>query len=345
MISIKKYIILTSIVLILSLICISSVSAANFDDDASSENLLKTNEETTITDNGKNDISLNGKQTESYGNKVTGPNVNNAANDMSFRELYEAIEKAGTAGNNYTLNGNVTQAESGDIKEGIVVRYNNMVIDGAGYTIDAKGMARIFDITGKNVVLKNFKFINAKGDLGGAIKSNDVIQIIDCEFINCHATTTAGAIYLTGNNCNISHCNFTNCSSDMEVGTVYVGRINTNIESCIFENNYANDKGGALYVQTNANGTVVRNCTFNNNSDFLNYGAAIYWNANDGIIDNCTFIGNIVNENGGAIYINLGTGNNITNSRFEDNKAKRGAGILTNGENTTIENCTFLNIL
>ena len=375
MISIKKYIILTSIVLILSLICISSVSAANFDDDASSENLLKTNEETTITDNGKNDISLNGKQTENYGNKVTGPNVNNAENDMSFTDLEAAIEKAQAKGTNYTLTGNVIYDTDIDNPGAITIQQANMVIDGAGYTIDAKGMTGIFKITGTNVLLKNLKIINAKDDNGGAllIYGNNS-KIIDCEFINCNAINEAGAIYSNGSNCNISYCNFTNCSSNNYTGAVFINGENSTIDSCNFENNTAYTSAGALGVGRVDN-VKVRNCTFNNNYITIDtmedgFGGAIYWNNNtggiienstftnnnakfcaaaicwcgyDGVINNCNFIGNNVYENGGAIYLYLGTGNNITNSRFEDNRAKRGAGILTNGENTTIENCTFLN--
>lgn len=375
MISIKKYIILTSIVLILSLICISSVSAANFDDDASSENLLKTNEETTITDNGKNDISLNGKQTESYGNKVTGPNINNAENDMSFTDLEEAIEKAQEKGTNYTLTGNVIYDTDIDNPGAITIQQANMVIDGAGYTIDAKGMTGIFKIIGTNVLLKNLKIINAKDDNGGAllIYGNNS-KIIDCEFINCNAINEAGAIYSNGSNCNISYCNFTNCSSNNYTGAVFINGENSTIDSCNFENNTAITSAGALGVGRVDN-VKVRNCTFNNNYITIDtmedgFGGAIYWNNNtggiienstftnnnakfcaaaicwcgyDGVINNCNFIGNNVYENGGAIYLYLGTGNNITNSRFEDNRAKRGAGILTNGENTTIENCTFLN--
>ena len=247
MISIKKYIILTSIVLILSLICISSVSAANFDDDASSENLLKTNEETTITDNGKNDISLNGKQTENYGNKVTGPNVNNAENDMSFTDLEAAIEKAQAKGTNYTLTGNVIYDTDIDNPGAITIQQANMVIDGAGYTIDAKGMTGIFKITGTNVLLKNLKIINAKDDNGGAllIYGNNS-KIIDCEFINCNAINEAGAIYSNGSNCNISYCNFTNCSSNNYTGAVFINGENSTIDSCNFENNTAYTSAGAL---------------------------------------------------------------------------------------------------
>ncbi len=96
----------------MSLICISSVSAANFDNDTSSENLLTNNEETTITDNDKNDIDINENiQTETPENKYTEPNtINNAENDMSFRDLQNEINTAEQAGTNYTLKGNVSFA-------------------------------------------------------------------------------------------------------------------------------------------------------------------------------------------------------------------------------------------
>ena len=62
-----------------------------------------------------------------------------------------------------------------------------------------------------------------------------------------------GAIFLTGNNCNISNSVFTNCSVDSTVenssgGAIYVLGNNTNILNCNFTNNSAIEDGGAIYI-------------------------------------------------------------------------------------------------
>ena len=78
----------------------------------------------------------------------------------SFTELNTIIYgKTGTINltKNYTYN-------SGDsaLKDGIKITNDNVIIDGKGYTIDASNSARVFEITGNNVVLKNIIIKNAQ---------------------------------------------------------------------------------------------------------------------------------------------------------------------------------------
>ena len=54
----------------------------------------------------------------------------------------------------------LSDGEESEYKNGIKLDVNDIVIDGKGYAIDACGKARIFDCTGKNIIVKNIIFKN-----------------------------------------------------------------------------------------------------------------------------------------------------------------------------------------
>ncbi|AWX31698.1 toll/interleukin-1 receptor domain-containing protein [Methanosphaera sp. BMS] len=70
--------------------------------------------------------------------------------------------------------------------DGIVIKKDNITIEGNNHTIDANGKVRIFEIKGKNVTLKNITFKNGyANDFGGAIRNEEgQINLINCKFIN-----------------------------------------------------------------------------------------------------------------------------------------------------------------
>ena len=139
----------------------------------------------------------------------------------------------------------------------------NIVIDGKGHTIDAKGFSRIFQLTGNHeVTLKNIVFINGfAGDnyYGGAIYSGR----------NQHVTLT------------VDNCTFRNNSANLNRdssrgGAIYLrtsrGLI---INNSRFENNSAY-YGGAIYGDR----YVIDNCNFTGNKAYR--GSAIYSYAESG---------------------------------------------------------------
>ena len=92
---------------------------------------------------------------------------------------------------------------------GILISKDNFTINGNGHTINGNGQARIFNIAGENVILRNITFINAyTPDNGGAILSIGNITIISCNFTNNTARGYGGAISGITGKLNISECDF-----------------------------------------------------------------------------------------------------------------------------------------
>ena len=187
-----------------------------------------------------------------------------------------------------------------DFEDGILIDHN-IIIEGNGHTIDARGYSRIFKIVRNDidVVIKNINFINgwAYDECGGAILGN-------CKVINC--TFKNNTIGFSGRG-----------------GAMYGGfAIN-----CLFEDNneYCPDAhesvAGAMY-----GGTAI-GCIFRNN-----------FAGNGGAVCNCTvedslFEGNNAQENGGAAY-----NSTVKNSHFRLNIAKNNGGAACN---CTVENSHF----
>ena len=143
--------------------------------------------------------------------------------DGSFTDLRTLIGSA-SAGSVITLDRNYVYT-NGDSRDGILID-KSITIDGAGYTIDAKHNARIFDIyryqTALTVTLKNLHLINGNASrstsynpYGGVIYShggNNRVTVTNCSCINNTAGTSTnsngGVFYIAGGTFNATHCEF-----------------------------------------------------------------------------------------------------------------------------------------
>ena len=168
-----------------------------------------------------------------------------------------------------------------------------------------------------------------------------------------------GAIFLTGNNCNISNSVFTNCSVDSTVenssgGAIYVLGNNTHIVNCNFTNNTASEDGGAIYIEG-------KDCTLNN-TVFIgnvahNDGGAIEWNGDNGVIYDLTASGNYADcgnggSKGGTLLIagnnmvldKLNISNTFVNGEdYTGSSAVQGGALALSGNNCNITNSSFTN--
>ena len=95
--------------------------------------------------------------------------------------------------------------------------------------------------------------------------------IADCDFINCSAVGSAGAIYWLNNNKNstIINCNFINITGKWGGAIRWDYSADGKIISCKFINDTATDLGGAIYWRTSDGGEISDcsfiNCTSENN--------------------------------------------------------------------------------
>ncbi|WP_297899187.1 transglutaminase domain-containing protein [Methanobrevibacter sp.] len=160
-----------------------------------------------------------------------------------------------------------------------------------------------------SLLIENCSFKNCYGDSGSAIyvfeDSNSAI-IRDCTFINNHAANTGDNSYTVGG------------------AVISQGSDNFKVINCYFENNTALTYGGAIGLRNNGLGAEITNCTFVNN--FAPDGGAIYVLASV-TITGSTFKNNRASNNGGAIFTTGSNSLNISNSKFESNKAKTGGAL------------------
>ena len=281
--------VLIVICLILSiLISISVVSAADNNTDIISIN----------NDDNGNVLSIN----SSNNNEVL-----KAANDGSFADLNTKIN--GGSSTNIVLDRDYTYNSNDKIKDGIAISKNNIVIDGKGHKIDAKGKTRIFNITGTTVTLKNIIFTNGNHNIGGAVRGyGDNLRIINCTFTDNTAQTWGGAVFSYPDSYTaIVNSTFKNNKAKYggAVSTYnYVGSSNGNtyygnrhdVINCTFDSNTASDEGGALSIMGQLETTArpnndvvnIRSCSFTNNNapkgDAIANMLSAYINMTDSVI-------------------------------------------------------------
>lgn len=157
-----------------------------------------------------------------------------------------------------------------EYESGIVVD-NDIVIDGAGHSIDANGKARVFRLKAEKIVLKNMTFKNGYNYLGGALFIYDSnVTIENCCFKDSNAFGNGGAIF--------SH------------GKVTISDSN-------FSNNFADEDGGAI---DNHNVLEVMRSNFTGNG-CEEKGGSICSNQTLRLFD-CSFKDNIFNEGDSSVY-------------------------------------------
>ena len=287
--------------------------------------------------------------------------------DGTFKALQSKINST-SSGDEIKLENNYTYGDDFD-QSGIIIS-KPLTIDGNGYTIDAMGEGRIFNITSSNVTLKNINFKNANYDddfsQGGAIFWNGNFGILEnCTFENCSAGE-GGAIYYGENiNGTILGCNFTDCSADYSGGAIYsMSNYGCSVVECNFMNCSAYS-GGAIMWMANSESFVVDS----NFTDCISYeyGGAIYWTENAAsYITDCNFMNCAINSDseegdygGGAIcWFGNMQGNDdvpivvstfmscVANSTFVNCSATgryaNGGAIKWGSQNDAIDNCNFV---
>ena len=324
-----------SLLLILFVISITAVSAAS-DENQTVEQ---------ITDNG-DELEINEISEDTL-----------YENEGTFAELQKEI--TGTeSGDTLTLDRNYAYAD--DVKNNIAI-HNDITIDGAGNTIDAKNKVRIFYVnpdTVKSVTFKNINFVNGNIEgAGGAIFSKvAAITITNCTFTNNNINSnTGGALYIESNSVKISDSTFTGNSALMSGGAGYIISNKVTVSNCVFNENKATSKlGGALILLGNEN--TVTNCTFTNNVAGRDGGAldmegtTVNTKCSKNTVKDCIFTGNTA-VYGGALGLNAKDAT-VTNNVFTKNKAiysdaektncGLGGAVRVNGEqNTNFDNNTF----
>ena len=228
---------------------------------------------------------------------------------------------------------------------GIGIHRNNLIIDGNNHVINGSSLARMFNVTGKNITFQNIVFVNGNSDNGGVLYIiGENVSIINCTFIDSDATIEGGAVFISAANATIINSKFINNTAIYNVA-VYINSINATVRDSYFENNVANISAGAIGWVRKENG-LIDNCTFINNSAHNEVGGGVvFWNQGaNGTITNSKFENNYANYNGSTISWSYGQNGTISNCIFTDNNASvAGGAIIIKGENITVDKCEFNN--
>ena len=232
-----------------------------------------------------------------------------------------------------------------NLNNGIVIN-RPVTIIGNGHTLNASGLARIFNIQADNVVIENITFTNAEAEhYGGAICWSGVNgNLSGCNFANNSVTYDGGAIFwnVTGGG-SISDCSFVD-NSAVEGGALFLNAgAGTLVSECSFMNNTANH-GGAIFCDSCV-GDVVSGCSFVNNTASVG-GAICWWSSNEGLVSGCSFVNNFARYYGTAIFVNNATDGVVSGCIFVNNSADKGTIYFDNeeyGSNLTINDNIFLN--
>lgn len=216
--------------------------------------------------------------------------ITSEGNAGTFSELQSNI--SATASGSTLLLTKDYQCEKDFDSNGIIIN-QSITVDGNGYTLDAQGISRIFNVTADNVILKNINFINGNTTMkGGAVFFEKSGTLSDCNFINNTATSDGGAVYFNSSS-TVENCNFVNNTATGYGGAVYC-YMSGNITNCNFTNNTATYSGGAIY---SADQVTILNCNFNGTE--ANSGSALdLWQkepAKISIISHSTFLNNKAN--------------------------------------------------
>ena len=120
----------------------------------------------------------------------------------------------------------------------------DVVIDGAGHKIDAKGKTRIFDCRGGgNITIRNITFKKGFADYGGAIYNTSwELNIENCKFEGNAAVYDGGAINNEKNTLRIIESVFSK-NSAKEGGAICNPEDDMCISDSTFKNNITQDNG------------------------------------------------------------------------------------------------------
>ena len=202
--------------------------------------------------------------------------------------------------------------------EGIEIGRDNLIIDGGGHRIDAKGLTRIFDVKGKNVTIKNIKLENGYAKDGGAIRNSGGLAIIE-SCIDGNIASAGGAICSSGE-LKIFESSLRGNVSEENGGAISSEGI-LNIEKSALEGNMAN-RGGAIKSDGELS---IYSSSFNENTS-KGDGGAINSDGKLNVADS-SFTNNTSINDGGAIYITRGE-LSVLHSSFKENTSKRNGGAI-----------------
>ncbi len=168
----------------------------------------------------------------------------------------------------------------------------------------------IYAGSGSTLTVINSTFIGNEADdkSGGAICSSGKVTLINSTFQSNKADFFGGAVYsnVDAPPLTLDGCTFRNNYADADGGAVYAIDVDNKDTPSYFFDNMADEHGGAMCIIHFLN--PLKNLVFIGNEVLTYQGGAIsfYITESSRSISSCVFIGNKADDEGGAIYQNIG---------------------------------------
>ena len=323
--------------IILALVSVSAVAAADVDDVISANQDDFDLSEETITD-------VEQTSADAQVDDVSEDVLKSASNDpltagetASFSELQELINGADEES---TLELDSDYAILTDDDKPIIVN-KTITIDGKGHTLDAKNLDAIMSCL-KTVTLKNIVFKNAYCTDDYIVEDGYNIYFYGALNLNPKDSHDTGSDGSTIDNCTFE---------DNEAcggAAIYIFSDDCTVSNSRFENNKANDEGTAFSlggaIVASGDNCKIQDSNFTGNTA-VDSGGAIFVSGDNGQIKGCNFTSNEAGTGGAVEYLECNH-QKITDSYFSNNKAKSGAGGAVHAatstlDDVTIDNCVF----
>ena len=315
----KKSYISILLLLMVMILGISAVSAADIDDTS---DLALTQDDSTILE-----VEDTSEEVQAASDTEV---IADSGEGNNFTSLKTLINEAGSS---LTLTKDYTRvAGDSDIEIN-----KDFTIDGQDtYTIDANNLGGIFKVnTGYTLTLTGVTLINGNSDNGGAVyvENGATLNAEDCKFNQNTAVYRGGAIYSEGG-VNI-------------VGSVF------DSNNITFRTKNDDNGGAAVYNYNGVLSIVDSNITNNLKDIVIRNGNAgdllvgVVVTSGETVIKGSYFANN-AGSWGGAIsslgYLNTESYTlTVMDSKFEGNNATFGGAIFVESSNLEVYNCTFEN--
>ena len=283
--------------------------------------------------------------------------------DWSLATLYLDVKDSGSS---LDINKDYKYDNQSDLgfDDGILINKKNYVINGNNHVIDCGNNAKVFNITGNNVVINNLIIKNARYESGSAISTTSSLTLNNVTFINCSGDDgpnkdNSGAIqalsgYLKINNCNfidnsggdgasitaysctvdVVNSTFISSSDKIIKGQIYLDKSELTVSNSNFLNT-TSKYATAILAEDNCK-VKISNSKFRNLFANKTAGAISIKNTPTLIISDCEFYNVSSVNNAGAIFVDTSAEEeknnkglvNIDNTKFEDCHSGFGGAIL-----------------
>ena len=294
----------------------------------------------------------------SNGDLLTSDSPNANFNDLN-KDINEST-------NELKLTHDYVYDEGNDINftDGINVSKSNFLLDGNGYSIDGNGKARIFNIIGNNVTLKNLIIKNALNGAVSFVQPNAEYYLDNVTIQNSSSKYASGGIELNATNLVVNNSKFISNTGTDSSDIFFNEKCNVIVVNSTFEGGIESKwshiyfSGGALIVDSSTfansrssyanaiygeNGRVtVCNTKFRNLTVLNSAGAIGVKYAVNLTVEDCEFTNITSGKDGGVIFADIDQGYvTITNSKFHGCFAAFGGAVMQLRAELNIINSTF----